>query len=210
MVFNIIAAIVIGYLLGSIPFAYIVARLKKGIDIRQIGSGNVGALNVYREVGPIFGLAVLAADLAKGMLAVLIARWLGLPLLWTCIAGFAAVVGHNWPCFLRFRGGRGAVTIMGVLIPLVPIQFAIGFGIAVVVIISTSNVRLGIIGIAFMPLIIWLFNKPAILVFYSLALFLFLAIRTLVGLRGELAKAGDKKSLIFDREYHFWQTKKKR
>ena len=207
MIFN-IAAVVIGYLLGSIPSAYIVARLTKKIDIRQVGSGNVGALNVYREVGPIFGLAVLAADLAKGVLAVFIARWLGLSLVWTCVAGFAAVVGHNWPVFLGFKGGRGAVTIMGVFIPLIPVQFAIGFGIAAIVIIITSNVRLGIIGIACIPLIAWLFDKPALLVFYSLALFLFLAIRSLTGIKGELARAGGKKSLIFDRDYHFWQTKK--
>jgi glycerol-3-phosphate acyltransferase PlsY len=210
VVLNVIAAIVIGYLLGSIPFASIVARLKQGIDIRQVGSGNVGALNVYREVGPAFGLAVLAADLVKGILAVYIARWLGLDLLWVCIAGFAAVVGHNWPCFLRFRGGRGAVTIMGVLIPLIPVQFVIGFGIAVVVIIITSNIRLGMIGIAFIPLIAWLFDKEPILVFYSLALFLFLVVRTVSGLKKEMIKTGDKKNLIFDRDHHFWQTKKSR
>jgi glycerol-3-phosphate acyltransferase PlsY len=204
-----IIAVVIGYLLGSIPFAYIVARLKKRVDIRQLGGGNVGALNVYREVGPAFGLAVLAADVAKGALAVLIARWLALDLIWVGIAGFAAVAGHNWPVFLRFKGGKGAATVMGVLIPLVPIQFAIGLGIAIVVVMITSNIRLGMIGLAFIPLIAWLFDKPSTLIFYSLALFLFLVIHTLVGLRGEMAKAGDnKKSLIFDREYHFWQTKK--
>jgi glycerol-3-phosphate acyltransferase PlsY len=210
VVFNVIAAIVIGYLLGAIPFAYLAAHLKKGIDIRQVGGGNVGALNVYREVGPIFGLAVLAMDLIKGILAVYIARWLGLDLVWTCIAGFAAVVGHNWSIFLRFRGGRGAATIMGVLIPLVPIPFAIGLSIAIVVVMITSNIRLGMIGLAFIPLIAWLFDKPDILVFYSLALFLFLVIRTLVGFKGEMAKAGGKKKLIFDRDYHFWQTKKNR
>jgi len=210
VVLNVIAAIIIGYLLGSIPFAYITARLKKGIDIREVGSGNVRALNVCREVGPAFGLAVPAADLVKGVLAVFIARWLSLDLVWICVAGFAAVAGHNWPCFLRFRGGRGAVTIMGVLIPLVPVQFAIGLGIAVVVIIITSNIRLGMIGLAFIPLFAWLFDKESTLIFYSLALFLFLVIRTVSGFRRELAKAGDKKGLIFDRDYHFWQTKKNR
>jgi glycerol-3-phosphate acyltransferase PlsY len=209
LVLNIIT-VVIGYLLGSIPFAYITARLKMGIDIRQVGSGNAGALNVYREVGPIFGLAVLAGDLIKGILAVLIAQWLGLSLIWTCVAGFAAVVGHNWPCFLGFRGGRGAVTIMGVILPLIPIQFAIGFGIAVVAIIITSNIKVGIIGIAFIPLIAWLFDKEPTLVFYSLALFLFLVARTVTSFAREMIKTTDKKSLIFDRDYHFWQTKKKR
>lgn len=210
MIFNVIAAIVIAYLLGSIPSAYITARLKKGIDIRQVGGGNVGALNVYREVGPVFGLVVLAADMAKGVLAVFIAQWLGLPLIWTCVAGFAAVVGHNWPCFLGFRGGRGAVTIMGVIVPLVPIPFAIGFVISAIVIIITHNVRVGIIGIALVPLIAWLFHEPFILIAYSLGLFLFLVIVTLPSFIREMRKAGNKKSLIFDREFHFWQTKKKR
>ena len=208
MIFKIAAAIVIGYLLGSIPFAYVVARLKKGVDIRQAGGGNAGALNVYREVGPAFGLGVLAADAAKGVLAVYIARWLGLPLVWTGVAGFAAVAGHNWPCFLGFRGGKGAATIMGVLIPLVPIPFAIGLGIAVVVVVITSNIRLGIVGLAFIPLIAWLFDESWFYVAYPLALFLFLVIRTLVDLKGELARTGGKKNLIFDRDYHFWQTRK--
>jgi glycerol-3-phosphate acyltransferase PlsY len=208
--FNIAVAVILGYLLGSIPFAYIVARLKKGVDIRQAGGGNVGALNVYRQVGPAFGLAVLAADVAKGVLAIFIARWLGLADAWICTAGFAAVLGHNWPCFLHFKGGRGAATIMGILVTLVPIPFVIGLGIAVVVVIITSNIRLGMIGLAFIPLIAWRFQETDIFIFYSLALFFFLVIRTLAGLSGEMAQAGGKKNLIFDRDYHFWQTKKEK
>lgn len=203
-------AAVIGYLLGSIPFAYIVARLKKGIDIRQVGGGNVGALNVYREVGPAFGIIVLVTDLIKGVLIVYIARWLGLSDIWVCVAGFAAVAGHNWPVFLNFRGGRGAVTIMGVLIPLIPIPFVIGLGVAVVVIMITSNVRLGMVGIACMPLITWLFDGEPVFIFFSLALFLFLVIRTVSGFTREMIRTTDKKSLIFDRDYHFWQTRKRK
>ena len=209
MVLNIAAAIVIGYLLGSIPFAYIMARHKDGIDIRDVGSGNVGALAVFREVGPAFGILVLIGDAGKGALSVLIAQWLGLDLIWVCVAGFAAVAGHNWPVFLKFKGGKGAATIMGVLLAFMPVQFAIGLGIAIVVVMITSNIRLGMIGLAFIPLIVWLFDKEATIpIFFSLGLFLFLVIRTLVGLKGELARAGEKKGLIFDRDYHFWQTKK--
>ncbi|MCK4273983.1 MAG: glycerol-3-phosphate acyltransferase, partial [Dehalococcoidales bacterium] len=185
MAFNIAAAIVIGYLLGSIPFAYIIARLKKGIDIRQKGSGNIGALAAWREVGPAFGIIALASDVGKGVLAVYVARWLGLDLIWICAAGFAAVVGHNWPVFLNFRGGKGAATIMGVLLAFMPVQFAIGLGIAILVIIPTSNIRLGMIGLACIPLIAWLFHRPSEYILYPLALILFLAAYTLIGLKGE-------------------------
>ena len=82
MEYKIISAIIIGYLLGSIPFSYIVTRLKMGVDIRKIGGGNAGALNTYREVGPAWGISVLAADIAKGAFAVLIAKWLGIDFAW--------------------------------------------------------------------------------------------------------------------------------
>ncbi|HUT68400.1 MAG TPA: glycerol-3-phosphate acyltransferase [Dehalococcoidales bacterium] len=208
MVYNIVAALVIGYLLGSIPFAYIIARLKKGIDIRQKGSGNIGALAVWREVNPGFGIIALASDVGKGVLTVYVARWLGLDLPWICVAGFAAVAGHNWPVFLNFRGGKGAATIMGVLLAFMPVQFAIGLGIAILVIIPTSNIRLGMIGLACIPLIAWLFDKPSAYIYYPLGLILFLAAYTLIGLKGEIARAGEKKSLIVDKKYNFWQTKK--
>ena len=204
-----LSIIVIGYLLGSIPFAYIVARLTDSIDIRERGSGNVGALAVYREVGPAYGLAVLIADVGKGVLAVYVAKWLGLDTIWICAAGFFAVVGHNWPVFLKFRGGKGAATIMGVLLALMPVQFAIGLGIAIVVVVFTSNIRFGMVGLAFIPLIAWLFHKEPIYIYYPLFLILFLAGCTLIGLKGEMARAGGKKNLVVDKDYNFWQTKKK-
>ncbi|OGO01202.1 MAG: hypothetical protein A2Y90_06780 [Chloroflexi bacterium RBG_13_52_12] len=208
MVYQIIAAIIIGYLLGSIPFGYLIPRLVKGIDIREKGSGNVGALAVWREVNPFFGIIALAADAGKGVLTIYTARWLGLDTLWICIAGFAAVAGHNWPVFLKFRGGKGAATIMGILLAFMPLQFVIGLGIAVLVIIATSNVRLGLIGLACIPLIAWLFHKPAEFIYYPLALIVFLIVYTLIGLKGEVARRGEKNNLIMDRKYNFWQTKK--
>jgi glycerol-3-phosphate acyltransferase PlsY len=209
MIFSVIIAIAIGYLLGSIPCAYITGRLVKGVDIRQVGGGNMGALNVAREIGLLPGLTVLIADIGKGSLAVLIANWLGLPLIWIFIAGFAAVVGHNWPIFLRFKGGKGAATSIGVLFALTPGEFAISLAIMVAVIIITSNVRLAIVvGLAFLPLIIWRLNGSVMLITYSLALSFFLLIRSLPTTREAVANVSDKKSLIFDRDYHFWQTKK--
>jgi len=208
LVFNILAAIIIGYLLGAIPFAYIIARTRKRIDIREKGSRNVGALAVWREVGPGFGIIALAADVGKGVLTVYVAKWLGLDLIWICVAGFAAVAGHNWPVFLKFQGGKGASTIMGVLLAFMPVQFAIGLGIAILIVIPTSNIRLGMIGLACIPLIAWLFDKPAEYIYYPLFLILFLAGYTLMGLKAELARGGEKKGLIVDKKYTFWQTKK--
>ena len=211
MIFSAVMAIIIGYLLGSVPFAYIASRLKKGADIRQVGGGNVGALNTLREIGLLPGLVVLIADIAKGSAAVLIAVWLDLPLIWIFVAGFAAVIGHNWPIFLKFKGGNGDATTIGVLLALSPAEFAISFAIMAIVIVITSNVRLAIVvGLALLPLIIWQFNGSGMLIAYSLVLPLFLLIRSLPSFREAVANTGDKRGLIFDRDYHFWQTRKDR
>lgn len=209
MIINTIIAIIIAYLLGSIPFAYIAGRLFKGIDIRQVGGGNMGALNTAREIGLVPGLLVLVADVAKGSLAIIIALRLDLSLLMVFIAGFAAVVGHNWPVFLKFKGGKGAATVLGVLLALVPLEFAISLALIVVIIVITSNVRLAVvIGLAVLPIIIWQINGSLMLIAYSVILSLFLGVRSLPGTREAMANIGEKKSLIFDHEYHFWQSRK--
>lgn len=110
------------YLLGAVPFAYLAGRLLKGLDIRQHGSGNVGATNVFRVLGKGPGAAVLALDMAKGWLA---AAWLPslapLPTAaWPALLGLAAVLGHSYTCFLGFRGGKGVATSAGVLLGLAP------------------------------------------------------------------------------------------
>ena len=204
-----IIAIALGYLLGSVPFAYIVSRLKKGVDIRQMGGGNLGALNTMREIGMSAGIAVLIFDLAKGSVAVLIARWLGLSPIWLFVAGFAAIAGHNWPVFLGFRGGRGAATTIGVLLVLVPLELAISLAITAIVVVITSNVRLGLTaGLALLPLIIWQINGSGLLIAYSMALALFLGVRALLDLRKTMLASDTKEGLIFDKQYHFWQSKK--
>lgn len=208
MVFNIAAAIVIGYLLGSIPFAYIIARLKKGVDIRKVGGGNVGALNTYREIGPVYGLGVLAADIIKGALAVLVAKWLDVSLPWVCVAGFAAVVGHNWPVFIKFRGGKGAATVIGVLVALTPVEMFISAAIVIILIGVTRNVRLALGAMVLVPLLQWLFDKDIIYIASALGLLLFIGLRTLIDLKGELAKAEVKKNLFIDKDYTRWQTRK--
>jgi glycerol-3-phosphate acyltransferase PlsY len=212
MIVNTVIAIITGYLLGSIPSAYIAGRLKKGVDIRKIGGGNMGALNAIREIGWPAGSLVLLTDLTKGILAVLTARWLGLQLLWVLVAGFMAVVGHNWPVFLKFRGGKGGATVMGVLLALVPLEFLSGFVITAIVVIITSNPALGMgIGVLFIPLFIWWYNGSGLLIGFSLLLGLFVAARFIIsGLRKAPEGTDIKKGLIFSRDYHFWQVKKDR
>ncbi len=209
MVGSIIIAIAIGYLLGSIPCAYIAGRLVKGVDIRQLGGGNMGALNTMREIGTVAGFAVLLADMAKGLLAVLVAQWLGLPLLFVFIVGLTAVVGHNWPVWLRFKGGQGLATTLGVLLALVPIEFAISFAIIVIVVLVTSNMRLGAgVGLVFLPLIIWLFGGEVSIIVYSIALPLFCGLKMIPRLRTDVARVGSKKDLIIDRQYKPWQRRR--
>ena len=203
-------AIIIGYLLGAIPPAYIAGRLIKGVDIRQVGGGNVGTLNVMREIGTGAGIAVLIVDVAKGSIAVLVAQWLGASTLFVFIAGLAAIAGHNWPVFLKFRGGKGAATTLGVLLALVPLELAIGFAILVIVVLFTSNFTLGITAaLIFMPLIIWLFGGANSLIFYSLALALFCGLRYLPTAKRGWAGASSKKDFFIQKRYTPWQTKRK-
>lgn len=106
--------IIASYLIGSIPVSYLVARLWKGIDIRNYGSGNVGMTNVWRNVGPAAGVLAWAGDLGKGVLTILLAKHFGGPEV-VAAAGIAALVGHSWPVFLGFKGGKMVATFVGVI-----------------------------------------------------------------------------------------------
>ncbi len=114
------ASIIIGYLLGSFPAAYIIARYEGGIDIRDVGVRNMGGANVIREVGRWAGALTLLFDIGKGALSVYIAQLLGVSLPWVLAAGFAAMLGHNYPVYIGFRGGKGIATVMGIFFVLSP------------------------------------------------------------------------------------------
>lgn len=112
--------IALSYLLGSLPFAYLVARAR-GVDVFQIGTNNPGAANVFRRVGRSVGVVVLVFDVFKGALPVLLARWAGVSP-WLALAmGGAAILGHWYPVFLRFRGGAGLATAVGVTYAMMPL-----------------------------------------------------------------------------------------
>jgi glycerol-3-phosphate acyltransferase PlsY len=163
--------IILGYFLGSVPTAYIAGRILRGVDIRQIGDENVGAANAFRQLGPKTGVTVGLVDAGKGALVILIAQVASIPQIAVLFAGVAAVIGHNWPVFIGFRGGRGESTTIGVLLTLLPQPMLIVAGPAVLVLLIRRNV---ILASAFLfiplPLVCWWLGIPPLLVGYSVAL----------------------------------------
>ncbi|MGI2335667.1 MAG: glycerol-3-phosphate acyltransferase [Dehalogenimonas sp.] len=117
---TIVLALAAAYLIGSFPLAYLMGRWVKGFDIRQVGTKNMGTMNTFYQVGFWPGMLVLTADIGKGALAVGIARLLGTPELVQLAAGIVAVVGHVLPVWLKFKGGKGGATCIGVLAFLMP------------------------------------------------------------------------------------------
>ena len=178
-----LTAIVIGYLLGSIPSAYIMAKLRKGIDIREVDIGNVGAGAVLRQIGIWEGAIVLLVDVGKGVATILIARALGVSQLWMLGAGFAAILGHSFPIYIGFRGGQSVATIIGIFLILTPAAMIVTLGIIGIVLFSNYHLffRRLFFGVACaapaLPLSIWLFESSALLISYSLAVVLFVAFR---------------------------------
>jgi glycerol-3-phosphate acyltransferase PlsY len=202
-----ILSIIIGYLLGSIPTAYIVSRLRKGIDIRNVGSRNMGAANVMREIGTPEGIFVGLIDIAKGAGAILIAQTLNIAELWVFGAGFAALVGHNFPVFVGFRGGKGTATIIGIFLVLAPQAMLVMLVIVGIPFFTTRKfsaailigIALVVVGFVLLPLFIWLFEGSLMLVCYVLAIGIFMLVRNLSGIKQVLAK-GIIKDIIYDRQ----------
>lgn len=193
--------IIIGYLLGSIPTAYIMSRLRRGIDIRTVGSGNMGGANVMRQIGAHEGVFVGLIDIAKGAGAILIAQALNISELWVFGTGFAALVGHNFPVFAGFRGGRGSATIIGIFLVLAPKSILVTL-VVIAIPFFTSRKFTGaiIIGFALLPLFVWLLEGSLSLVRYALVIDLFMLVRNLSGIRQVLAK-GVIKDMIYDRQH---------
>ena len=150
------------YVLGSVPTAYIVVRAVKGEDIRDVGSRNVGALNAYRQVGAWAGLTVLLVDGAKGVLAVVAPRLLGIDEWALFITTPLVVAGHNWPVFLNFRGGKGAAAIFGISLVIVPWLTVITAGPSVLVMLLLRNVVLGAaLGFILLNTLLWVTGQGA-------------------------------------------------
>jgi acyl phosphate:glycerol-3-phosphate acyltransferase len=151
-----------GYLLGSIPFGLILAKLFSNADVRKAGSGNIGATNVARVAGPLAGILTLVLDGAKGAAAVLLAeRCSNGSATWMMVAGLAALVGHCFPVWLKFKGGKGVATAAGMYLALCPPAFLGGLILFILVVGSWRYVSLGSISAAAaMPLLLYFLWRP--------------------------------------------------
>ena len=175
---------IVSYLIGSIPTGYIVGTLA-GIDIRKVGSGNVGATNVARTVGKTKGLLTLTADVAKGFIPVFVALRLGLSYTAVASVGIAAFLGHLYPVFLKFRGGKGVATALGVLLALAPMATLVLVAVFGVVVFFSRIASVGSIAAAVAaPITLWSFSySPAIV-----AMSVFLAVMIILCHRGNIRR----------------------
>ncbi|MBC8140699.1 MAG: glycerol-3-phosphate 1-O-acyltransferase PlsY [Armatimonadetes bacterium] len=193
--------IVFAFFCGAVPFGFIAGR-RKGIDLREHGSKNIGATNTLRVLGKTAGITVLLLDAVKGLIPVLLAQYaLSLPPLYQVGVGLAAVLGHIYSPFVRFKGGKGVATTLGVLIGLNPLIAAISFGVFFVTVWLTKYVSLGsILGAVTQAVLFWVLRKSgddyALPAFGTLvALFVIARHRANIGrlLAGTESKWGEKK-----------------
>jgi glycerol-3-phosphate acyltransferase PlsY len=151
----------IAYLLGAIPFGYLLVKWRTGSDVRSSGSGNIGATNVWRTTSRAAGLVTLAFDIGKGYVAVWIAARLtaGDPF-WTSAAALAVMAGHAYPVFLRFRGGKAVASFVGAFLFLAPLAIAAQVVVFVAVVAWTRHISMGsVVGAATFPLAVWLIQQ---------------------------------------------------
>ncbi len=205
MIVKEISAIIIGYLLGSIPSAYIATRLATGKDIRQLGGGNVGGFNVHREVGVWPAFAVGIVDLGKGAAAVAIAYWLlDLSPVFVLLTGLAAVIGHNWMVWLKFSGGKGMGVTIGVLAVLLPVYgywpgLPIIFGIILIPYVITHNIAISMaLALVVLPFITWLGMNSGTGTIMAVILGLVIGIKFLPTAKTAWVEAESREDFVFD------------
>ena len=157
-------AIVMAYLLGGIPFGFLLVKLTRGTDVRESGSGNIGATNVLRTTGRAAGLATLALDIAKGFFAV----WLAAKLTddapeWTSLAALAVMAGHAFPIFLKFQGGKAVATFIGAFAYLTPLPLAAVLLLFIAVVAVTRYISAGsIVAATAFPFGVWMILHPPV------------------------------------------------
>ncbi len=166
-----LSVLVLAYLLGSFPTAYIAGRIICGKDIRQMGDGNMGAQNAFRLFGSRIGIAVGLVDFIKGITAVSLARLANTSVPVILLSGMLVVAGHNWPVFLHFRGGRGEATTIGVLLLLVTWPMLIAGLVSLLTLLKTKNVTLASVPLfVLLPFLGCVFHVRGIYIVYGMAL----------------------------------------
>ncbi len=165
------------FLLGSVPFGIIIAKIK-GVDLKKVGSGNIGATNVLRSLGKWPAAITLCGDILKGTLAVAFARYFEAGPAWEGLIGISAILGHNFSVFLGFRGGKGVATSLGVLLIYSPLAAVLTLIIWLAVVVLTKYSSLGaLISFALLPLNVFLFDtgdKGKLLITVLIAVIIFL------------------------------------
>ncbi|MCQ2010086.1 MAG: glycerol-3-phosphate 1-O-acyltransferase PlsY [Sporolactobacillus sp.] len=152
-------SIIISYLIGSISFSYLITKKIKKIDIRQTGSGNAGATNTMRVLGTGPAVGVLILDVLKGVVCILMANLLGLPDWAVALSGLAAIIGHDFPIYYGFKGGKGVATTIGVFFMIMPLFALIAGVITILIIAVTRFVSLGsLFFLLFTPILGWIIH----------------------------------------------------
>jgi len=203
-------SVIMAYLIGSFPTSFIMARLVKGIDIRQVGSGNAGATNVLRSVGKLPALITLIVDIAKGVFAVTILANLFYPYIedldhdfYRSFLGLAVVCGHIWPVWLKFRGGKGVATTLGVAIGLAPLVLLPSVVIWLVIFFTTNYVSLAsILALIAFPMIAIAFGRPLYLILGSAVICSICIFKHRENIR-RLLRGQENKTLLFKKKNNF-------
>lgn len=156
-----ILLVIFAYLLGSIPTGLVLSKTLAGIDPRQGGSRNIGATNVMRTAGRALGTITLIGDIIKGLIPVAIALWLVKEQAWVAGVGMAVFLGHCFPIYIGFKGGKGVATALGIYLPLVPIAVVLDICVFVSAVVLGRMVSVGsLVAAVVMPLLIWLLGYP--------------------------------------------------
>ena len=192
--------LIASYLFGSIPAAYLVAKYRRGIDIRQYGSGQMGASNVRRTLSMKYAIPVALFDFFKGMLMVIIARKLGMGLDQQVFIGLAAITGHNWPVFLRFNGGRGVASSMGVALYLIPWGIPVFAAIVAFSLLLKSTPLPVLVAMGALPLLSWRLESSSMEITLGLlAIFLLMVFRRLTAPLSDISSSVKRSELLFYR-----------
>ena len=206
-----ILVIFLSYLLGATPFAYLIPRWSKGVDIRSLGTGNPGTANVFRTVGLGAAIAVGALDIGKGAAPVLLARAASLSEGWALAAGVAAVLGHCYSPYLRFRGGGGMAASIGTLLALMPLETAVMLPLLglVYIVLTGSSTTGTVVGFTTLLGLAWSRGQPLVHILAPLVLMLLMLLRFLPDTIRVWRAVPDKGKLIYRSLIHKRRAKER-